>query len=247
MTSFNVIADHPTGDSNNVVMLGAHLDGVEDGPGINDNGSGSAGILEVALQMKDVQTKNKLRFAWWGAEELGLVGSTKYVQAMSEEDKARTKLYLNFDMIASPNFILGVFDADGSKFGQKAPKGSNTVEKQFQMFFQAMGTQSTEVEFSGRTDYAAFADVGIPVGGLFTGAEAIKTEDEAKIYGGQAGVAYDPNYHSPNDNLANISIDALEINTDAIAFVALKYAHSVDDIEKEKTETTESLIRLARP
>lgn len=236
MTSYNIIAEHPFGNSDNIVMLGSHLDSVDNGPGINDNGSGSAAILEVALKMKDVQSNNKLRFAWWGAEELGLVGSTKYVEGLSDDEKSKVKVYLNFDMVGSPNFMLGVFDADGSKFGLKGPKGSNTIEKLFQMFFQSMGTQSVDVEFSGRSDYAAFAAAGIPVGGLFTGAEGLKSEEEAALYGGKAGEAYDPNYHAPGDDITNINLEALEINTDAIAFAALNYAHSIADIENEKAQ-----------
>ncbi len=234
MTSYNIIADHPHGASGNLVMLGAHLDSVPAGPGINDNGSGSAAILEAALLLKDVKLNNKLRFAWWGAEELGLVGSTKYVEAMTPEQLESTKVYLNFDMVGSPNFMLGVFDADGSKFGLKGPKGSVTIERLFQQFYQANGTISTDVEFSGRSDYAAFAEAGIPVGGLFTGAEGVKTDDEALLYGGASGVAYDAHYHAEGDTTANISPEAMEINTKAIIFAAMKYGHSTADIEAEK-------------
>ncbi len=122
--SFNVIAETKVGNPDNVVMLGAHLDSVAEGPGINDNGSGSAGILSVALKMKDMPVVNKVRFAWFSAEELGLIGSTKYVASLSQAEKDKIALMVNVDMIASPNYMIGVYDGDGSRFGLKGPDGS---------------------------------------------------------------------------------------------------------------------------
>ncbi|NNE11641.1 MAG: M28 family peptidase, partial [Ilumatobacter sp.] len=104
-TTVNVLAETPGGDPDNVVMVGAHLDSVNEGPGIQDNGSGSAAILEVAIQMAEVETHNKVRFAWWGAEESGLVGSDFYVFGLSDEEREKIALYLNFDMIGSPNYV----------------------------------------------------------------------------------------------------------------------------------------------
>lgn len=231
--TFNVLAETRTGNPDNVVMIGAHLDGVEDGPGVNDNGSGSAGILEVALKMKDLKLNNKIRFAWWGAEELGLIGSTKYVEALSGEEKSKIALYLNFDMIASPNYMIGVYDGDGSKFGTKGPEGSGAIEHLFHLYYGLYGEGSVETEFSGRSDYQAFALAGIPVGGTFTGAEGVKSSEEEKLFGGKAGEAYDVCYHKECDNLDNINMTALEINTDAIAFMALTYGHSTESIKKE--------------
>lgn len=233
--SFNVIAESRTGNPDNVVMLGSHLDGVEEGPGINDNGSGSAGILEVALKMKNMNLNNKLRFAWWSAEELGLIGSTKYVESLTDAEKAKIALYLNFDMIASPNYIIGVYDGDGSKFGSKGPEGSGPIEQLFHMFYGLYGKGSVETEFSGRSDYQAFALAGIAVGGTFTGAEAVKTKEEAKLFGGEEGVAYDVCYHKECDSLKNVNKDALEINTDAIAYMALTYGHSTASLGKKAT------------
>lgn len=236
--SFNMIAETKSGNPDNVVMIGSHLDGVEAGPGINDNGSGSAAILEVALRMKDIQTSNKLRFAWWSAEELGLVGSTRYVEGLSEVEKQKIALYLNFDMVASKNYMLGVFDGDGSKFRSPGPNGSAAIEKIFQMYFTQNGTPSVEIEVSGRSDYAAFAAVGIPFGGIFTGAEGTKSEEEAKLYGGTAGEAYDACYHQECDTIDNINTQALEINANAIGAVALSFGESTQEIEDEKKSVT---------
>ncbi len=120
-----MIAETKQGRDDNVVMLGAHLDGVEEGPGINDNGTGSAAILEVAVQLAKSHSPhhNTVRFAWWGAEELGLIGSTAYVEelATQEGELDRIATYLNYDMVGSPNYIIGVYDADQSTY--PAPTG----------------------------------------------------------------------------------------------------------------------------
>lgn len=240
--TFNVIAETREGNPNNVVMIGSHLDGVEEGPGINDNGSGSAGILEVALKMKNLKLNNKIRFAWWSAEELGLIGSTKYVESLSVEEKTKIALYLNFDMIASPNYKIGIYDGDGSKFGFVGPEGSSAIENLFHMYYGLYGSGSVETELNGRSDYQAFALAGIPVGGSFTGAEGVKTKEEAKLFGGKEGVAYDSCYHQKCDNLDNINLEALEINTDAIAYMALTYGHSIDSLGKKETVRNRSVI-----
>ena len=112
----NVLAERTGTNNNNVVMAGAHLDSVLAGPGINDNGSGSAAILEAAVVLAKVNPQNTLRFAWWGAEESGLVGSTNYVNGLSQAEKDRIALYLNFDMVGSPNYIFMTQDADQSSF-----------------------------------------------------------------------------------------------------------------------------------
>lgn len=228
--SFNVIAETLTGNDANIVMLGAHLDSVTEGPGINDNASGSAALLEIALQMKGAQLKNKVRFGWFSAEELGLIGSTKYVEALSPSEKARIGLYVNADMVASPNYMLGVYDGDGSKFGLKGPEGSALIENMLHSFFAAQGLKSVETELSGRSDYAAFSAAGIAVGGVFTGAEGKKSEEEASLFGGKAGEPYDACYHKACDNLSNLSLDALEFNTHALAYMAVGLGQSTQGI-----------------
>lgn len=236
--SFNVIAETKLGNPDSVVMIGAHLDSVAEGPGINDNGSGSASILEVALGMKDVKPVNKVRFAWFSAEELGLIGSTKYVEALTEAEKNKIALFINIDMVGSPNYKIGVYDGDGSKFGQAGPKGSAAIERKFHNFFSTAGIQSVETELNGRSDYAAFSAAGIAVGGLFTGAEGVKTAEEAALFGGIAGEAYDVCYHKACDSINNINNDALGANTSAVAYLLLSFADSTLEVRSADKLTT---------
>ena len=212
-TGYNLIADWPGGDENATVMFGGHADSVSAGPGINDNGSGSAGLLEVALTVaeQDLQPAKHLRFAWWGAEELGLVGSTHYVENLPDTELATISGYVNFDMIGSPNPGYFVY-ASGSQ-----PPGSDAIEKVLADYFVSIGVQTEPVEVGGRSDHAAFARAGIPTGGTFTGAEQTKTADQAAKWGGTAGEAFDPCYHRACDTLDNIDVTALDHNTDAIA------------------------------
>ena len=137
----NVIAELPGANNDNVVMAGAHLDSVQAGPGINDNGSGSAALLEVAEQLGKLHPQNTLRFAWWGAEEAGLIGSTQYVDSLSDDELARIALYLNFDMVGSPNYIFMTYDGDESGFpapaGVPVPPGSIQIEDLFELVLHA--------------------------------------------------------------------------------------------------------------
>ncbi|MFF1408697.1 M20/M25/M40 family metallo-hydrolase [Streptomyces sp. NPDC058289] len=229
--TYNVVAETRGGDENNTVFLGAHLDSVAAGPGINDNGSGSAGILQVAQKLASSQTKikNKVKFAWWSAEEFGLLGSEAYVDGLTEEQKKKIKLYLNFDMIASPNAAYFVYDGDDSdKVGSgPGPEGSAQLEKGINDFLDSKSIPREGTDFSGRSDYGPFIAVGIPSGGTFTGAEGIKTPEQAAKFGGQAGVAYDVNYHGKGDTLANIDQKALDINVDVIADAVGHYAYDL--------------------
>jgi Zn-dependent M28 family amino/carboxypeptidase len=222
----NVIADTPTGRSDRVVLVGAHLDSVPEGPGINDNGSGTASNLEVALQLAKLGTKpvNKVRFAFWGAEEDGLIGSQYYVDHLTNKQRHSILLNLNFDMVGSTNFVRFVYDGDGSAFGSDGPSGSGTIEDVFVDYFASKGMATDPTEFDGRSDYDAFINAGIPAGGLFTGAEGIKTPAQAAIYGGTAGAPYDPCYHQSCDTLANLSTKALDQMSDAIAHATLLFA-----------------------
>lgn len=222
----NVIAETPTGRDDRVVVVGAHLDSVPEGPGINDNGSGSAAILEIALQMAElgIEPRNTVRFAFWGAEESGLLGSEYYVSQLSKRDIKNIAVNLNFDMVGSPNFVRFVYDGDGSATETAGPNGSKVVENVFLDYFASAGLATEPTAFDGRSDYGPFIAVGIPAGGLFTGAEGIKTAEEAAIYGGTAGLAYDPCYHQACDTLDNISDDALDQMSDAAAHAVLTFA-----------------------
>lgn len=213
-TGYNLIADYPGGDANNVVMLGGHLDSVTAGPGINDNGSGSASILEVALQMKATgfRPTKHVRFGWWGAEERGLIGSTNYVNSLPSTEKSKIKAYLNFDMTGSPN--PGYFVYSGS--GQ--PSGSLALQQRLQAGFTSFNVQTELTSVGGRSDHAAFARAGIPIGGTFTGAEGRKTAAQAQKWGGTAGQAFDRCYHASCDTRSNINVTALDRNADVIAY-----------------------------
>ncbi len=206
-TTENLIAESRRGDPHNVIMAGAHLDSVPAGPGINDNGSGASALIEVAEQMAKLRLPNQLRFAWWGAEEDGLVGSTRYVASLTEDDLADLEMYLNFDMIASPNYGLFIYDGDGSGFGLVGPDGSDDIEALFERYFAERDIPSEPTAFSGRSDYQAFINNGVPSGGLFTGAEVPKTAAQAEKWGGTVGVAYDPCYHAACDTIDNVNHD----------------------------------------
>ena len=232
LPTFNVIAEKTGANDDNVVMAGAHLDSVLAGPGIQDNGSGSAAILETAIQMAKVQPANTVRFAWWGAEESGLVGSTNYVNGLSQAEKDRIALYLNFDMIGSPNYIFMAYDADESSFEAPVPvpPGSIAIEDLFESFYTLSDEPYDDAEFSGRSDYQAFINNGIAAGGLFTGAEVPKTAAQQAIWGGTAGAQYDPCYHAACDTYDNINLHALAVNSDAVAFSVLTYAYSTETV-----------------
>ncbi|MFE4450524.1 M28 family metallopeptidase [Streptomyces sp. NPDC056796] len=208
-TGYNLIADWPGGDPNRVLMAGSHLDSVTSGAGINDNGSGSAAVLETALAVSRAQLApdKHLRFAWWGAEELGLVGSKYYVNSLAAAERSKLAGYLNFDMIGSPNPGYFVYDDDP------------VIEQTFKDYYAGLSIPTEiETEGDGRSDHAPFKNAGVPVGGLFSGADYTKTAAQAQKWGGTAGQAFDRCYHSSCDTTANINDTALDRNSDALAY-----------------------------
>jgi aminopeptidase S len=219
-TGYNLIADWPGGDTSDTLMVGAHLDSVTAGPGINDNGTGSAANLEVALAVARTgfQPDRHLRFGWWGAEELGLRGSTAYVNSLSAAQKAAITGYLNFDMVGSPNpgyFLYDGDNSDGTGAGP-GPAGSAEIEDTLEAYFASIGVPTRGTDFDGRSDYGPFIAAGIPAGGIFTGAEGRKTAAQVTLWGGTTG-AFDPCYHAACDTISNINDTALDRNSDAIA------------------------------
>ncbi|WP_424920867.1 MULTISPECIES: M28 family metallopeptidase [unclassified Streptomyces] len=207
-TGYNLIADWPGGDPNQVLMAGSHLDSVTSGAGINDNGSGSAAVLETALAVSRAQLApdKHLRFAWWGAEELGLVGSKYYVNNLATTERSKLAGYLNFDMIGSPNPGYFVYDDDP------------VIEQTFKDYYAGLSIPTEiETEGDGRSDHAPFKNAGVPVGGLFSGADYTKTSAQAQKWGGTAGQSFDRCYHSSCDTTANIDDTALNRNSDAVA------------------------------
>ncbi|MFJ8041795.1 M28 family metallopeptidase [Kitasatospora sp. NPDC096147] len=208
-TGYNLIADWPGGDTNHVVFTGAHLDSVTAGPGINDNGSGTAGVLEAALAVSraGLQPTKHLRFGWWGAEELGMIGSKYYVNNLPTAERAKIDAYMNFDMIGSPNPGYFVYDDDSK------------LEGVLKSYFASVNVP-TEIETNGdgRSDHAPFKNVGIKVGGLYTGGDETKTAAQAAKWGGTSGRAFDACYHASCDTSANINDTALDRGSDSIAY-----------------------------
>jgi Zn-dependent M28 family amino/carboxypeptidase len=203
----NLIAETP-GATEDVIVVGAHLDSVSRGPGINDNGSGAMLVLEMARVMAEdeISPNNSIRWVLWGGEELGLLGSSAYVGGLDDEAHARILANLNFDMVASPNPVRFVYDGDGSDTASAGPLGSAQIESMFLEWFDAQGLPTSPTAFDGRSDYGPFIQTGIPAGGLFTGAEQQKTASEVRDYGGEAALPYDGCYHRACDTVDNIDI-----------------------------------------
>lgn len=224
--SRNVIAETTTGDPGNVVVVGGHLDSTPDGPGIQDNGSGSAALLEVALQLARVRPRNQVRFAWWGAGEAGMAGSRAYAEGLSSTDLGAIALYLSADQIAAPNFVYFVLDGDGSESGAPGADGSAAIESFLRSGYSATG--EVTAESSEPSDWTPFFDAGVPYGGITTGSTGIKTSAEAATWGGVAGVQYDPCYHLACDTFDNNSLEALELNSGILARAVLTFAMSTE-------------------
>src|SRR5580693_7653303 len=233
MQARNVIAQTKTGLTSDVVMAGADLDSVPEGPGINDNGSGVAAVLETALQLgSSPEIHNAVRFGFWGAEELGLIGSRKYVESLDVNALKDIALYLNFDMLASPNPGYFTYDGDQSLSADKrgdpvVPEGSGGIERSLAAYLNSAGKTPQDTSFDGRSDYDGFTLAGIPSGGLFSGAENKKTQEQAKLWGGAADQPFDPNYHKSTDTLDHIDRTELGINGGGVAYATGLYAQDL--------------------
>ncbi|HUL98706.1 MAG TPA: M28 family metallopeptidase [Mycobacterium sp.] len=230
----NVIAQTKTGSTQNVVIAGAHLDSVPEGPGINDNGSGVAAVLETAVQMgSSPPIQNAVRFAFWGAEEAGLVGSMKYIESLDIDALKDIALYMNFDMIASPNPGYFTYDGDqSSPLGPdenppRVPEGSAGIERTLVAYLTNAGKTAEDTSFDGRSDYDGFTQAGIPSGGLFSGAEEKKSAEQAELWGGEADQPFDPNYHKPTDTLQHIDRTALGIHGAGVAYAVGLYSEDI--------------------
>jgi Zn-dependent M28 family amino/carboxypeptidase len=247
-TTRNIIADSPTGSDERVVVVGAHLDSVIAGPGINDNGSGVSTILEVAEEMAELGIRNrqKLRFAFWGAEELNLIGSEHYVNTLSDDELGTIVANLNFDMLGSPNYVRFVYDGDGSAGGPVGPPGSAQIEDLFNRYFASQGLATDPTPFDGRSDYGPFIAVGIPAGGLFSGAEGEKTAEQAAVYGGTAGEPYDPCYHEACDDITNLNTKALFELGDGVAHAVMTMARSRTGLFEDGSFRTRARVSASR-
>jgi Zn-dependent M28 family amino/carboxypeptidase len=235
--SRNIVAQTKSGDSKNVVLVGAQLDSSAHSPGINDDGSGVAVLLEAASALGSAPSiTNAVRFAFWGSQENGLEGAAKYVRGLNGDELNDIALYLNFDMLGSPN--AGYFTYDGDQSGQAnpdvasrdVPAGSAGIERTLAGYLNLAGVRPADMPLVRTTDYSAFLAAGIPIGGVTAGGSQRKTEVQARLWGGQAGVAFDPNYLTPRDNIDNVDRHALSVMGPAAAFAVGAYAQSVDGV-----------------
>ncbi|OAA55188.1 aminopeptidase Y [Cordyceps fumosorosea ARSEF 2679] len=211
--SWNVISETKLGNPDNVVMMGAHLDSVQAGPGINDDGSGSAALLEIATSFqKYTGFKNKVRFAWWGTEELGKIGSLYYVAQLSEAERDKIKFYFNYDMIASlyPDLVVYA-DNEAHQYGAR-----HLLE-----YLESAGAAVRPAKFGTGSDYVSFLQVGIPSSGLFTGSQA----------------QFDPCYHQRCDTLDNINWDVYEKTARSAAYAAAKLALNMEGVPPRNTSS----------
>lgn len=229
----NIIADTKHGDPNNIVALGAHTDSVEEGPGINDDGSGTISLLTVAKQLTHYKIKNKVRFAWWSAEEEGLLGSNFYAYNLTQEENSKIRVFMDYDMMASPNYEYEIYDANNIDH----PKGSEELKNLYIDYYKSKGLNYTLVPFDGRSDYVGFIENGIPAGGIAAGAE------KNNMFNG--GVL-DKCYHLLCDDMNNLSWDAFMVNTKLIAHSVATFARSFDGFpERQNVNGTSMGITTA--
>jgi Zn-dependent M28 family amino/carboxypeptidase len=237
----NVIAQTKTGSTTDVVMVGAHLDSVAAGPGINDNGSGVAAVLETAVQLgSSPEVNHAVRFGFWAAEEMhwdvgsrrvtaGLKGSRNYLESLNEDQLKDIALYFNYDMIGSPNPGYFTLDGDqslppGSIRWLRVPEGSAGIERTLAAYLRSAGKPPENQVFEGTTDVENFILAGIAAGGIFTGDATEMSDEQAERWGGEAGQPFDPNYHKRTDTLEHIDRTAMEINGRGVAYVVGIYA-----------------------
>jgi Peptidase family M28/PA domain len=236
-TSRNVLGQTKTGDAHNVVMVGAHLDSAANTPGVDANGTGVAAVLETAMQLGSAPSvSNAVRFAFWGSEEQGLNGSTDYVFGLDRDGLNDIAMYLNFDVLGSPN--AGYFTYDGDQSGQPSPDvppssvpaGSAGIERVMAGYLNLAGRRPADMPLGKSTDYSPFLIAGVPIGGMTTGTVGKKTDVQARLWGGTPGVAFDPNYHTPQDTIDNVNRDTLAIIGPGVAFAVGTYAQSIDGV-----------------
>lgn len=226
----NVIAQTGTGDPGQVVMIGAHLDSVPDGPGMVDNGTGVASLLEIATRLgAQPSLQNAVRFAFFGNEETGAEGSSSYLQDLSTDDRKKIKLYLNVDMVASPNGGYFVQGGEGDDPETAGPPGSATIGQVLAAQLVRTGVTPEIIEFVG-DDESPFIEAGIPVGGAENGDAETKTAEQARAWGGRTGEAYDRCYHTACDRIDNVNREMLDRYLRALAGTVAYFATSPDEL-----------------
>ncbi len=229
--SRSVIAQTHTGDAGKVIAAGAQLDSAPNSPGMNDNGTGVAALLATATALGSRPAiANAVRFSFWGSENLG--AASKYLAGLDAGQRAQIALYLDADTLGSPN--AGYFTFDGDQSGPAnpdipaVPDGSAGIERTLAGYLNLAGVRPADMPLDRLTDYGAFLAAGIPAGGVTTGAQQKKTAVQARLWGGKAGVPFDPNAGGPGDGIGNVDRRALSITGPAIAFAVGTYAQSTD-------------------
>lgn len=226
--TYNLIAETQSGNPAKTIVLGAHTDSTEYTAGINDNGSGTIGMLAVAKALTNFKVKNAVRFCWWTAEEQGSLGSRYYVSGLGATEVDKIVMYLNFDMIADPNPGNFIRVGGDDKVAGNSAAGAEDITRLLTSFYHERQLNSTSIELNMQSDYAPFFERGIPVGGMVAGLMTKKTPAEAEQFGGRAGARYDACYHIACDNITNVNMETFELNTEAMAFMVGTYAASLD-------------------
>ena len=248
----NICADTPTGNVTQTIVIGSHSDSVPAGPGINDNGSGSAANLALAVALARLfrtptypKYKYRVRFCWWGAEEVGLLGSDYHVaqakiSTVVGERLSDYLINLNYDMLGSPNYFFGIYDGRTAKNDTPAQAlpGSNKITDLYKEWFIQQNLPWDYTDFSGRSDYGPFLAEGIVAGGLFSGADDTKTKEQRDRYdqilgqglGGIPEIIHDPCYHKACDSIQNINVQGYEKMIQAAAY-ALEFLGKQENLE----------------
>ena len=229
--TYNLLAD-TAGRTDRTVVVGAHLDSVPEGPGINDNGTGTAAILETAIQMAelDITPRNRVRFAFWGGEEDGLIGSTTTSRSCPRA-RSRARRSTSTSTCSAPSTsVRFVYDGDGDALGTQRTQRVGPDRGRVQRLLRLPGPADRAHRLRRPQRLLRLHQAGIPAGGLFSGAEGIKTEDQAEIFGGEAGEPYDPCYHAACDDLSNVDSAFFETMADAVAHATLIFAQTTSAV-----------------
>jgi Zn-dependent M28 family amino/carboxypeptidase len=216
----SIMAELPGSDLGAVIMLGAHLDSVIDGPGINDDGSGVAALLEIARALAGTRPRATIRLAFWSGEEMGLHGSYRYASTLTADQRQAILVYLNVDMIASPNGFAGVYEESG------APAGSTVAHDLLVAAVERAGGTPVGIDLGGGSDHYGFAEAGVPTAGVFSGAGEPVAAEQAAASGAAAGQPADACYHQPCDDLANADLPLARLLAASLADVVVRVANN---------------------
>lgn len=248
-TARYLVTQTRTGRTDNVVLAGSQLDSIPTSAGINDTGTSSAALLEIALRLgPSPRLNNAVRFAWWGAEDVDKTAAGYYLDSLTFEQQLDIALYLNSNSIGSRNAGYFVHDGDNSSgTAGPMPFGSGEIERAFADYLNGRGIHTEDTNFDRQWDHSRFIAVGIPTGGVYAGTFRPKTPAQAEKWGGTAGVSFDPCHQQACDNLGNVDRTALDRNADALAFVLGTYAMSTEDVNGVPARSARARTRAASP